>query len=254
MNRLSNILLCVVLLGAELAKAEGFSCDEKSAEIYLDNTYHRLQNLYGIHSDLSPQIVVHSENLRLPDSDKTDIFGFYDGKNRVLHVACKGEREGSLEVSVGHEATHYYLDQAFGHLPLWLSEGLATYMEVGNNLEDGATYKINKPRLKEFLDLLRHGRVPPLVDILTKNPFSNNPSQYYAAYWALVFSLMHHPDSNVQQQRRGLLLDLLNSPDRDLDSLNKKLLHGLVQDDASTLADWELGWRRQIWRLNSNGE
>lgn len=247
MNTLTRVVLFMTLLSALQAQAEVSSCSEKSAKTYLDNTYSRLQSLYGVHSVLPPQIVIHSENLRLSDSDKTDIFGFYDGKAKVLHVTCKAGSENSLEVSVGHEATHYYLGQVFGHLPLWLSEGLATYMEVGNNLEDGAAYKINKPRLKEFDDLLKHGRVPHLVDILTQNPYSNNPSQYYASYWALIFSLMHHPDSDVQQQRRRLLLDLLNDQNRDLETLNNRLIHGLVK---TTLADWELLWRRQIWDLN----
>lgn len=243
-------LLLVTLFCALQAQAEMTSCSEKSAQIHLDNTYHRLRNLYGIPPVLPPQIVVHSEKIKLSDSDKTDIFGYYDHKSKVLHVSCKAGNENSLEVSVGHEATHYYLAQVFGPLPLWLSEGLATYMEVGNTLEDGTVYKINKPRLKEFNGLLKHGRVPSLVDILTQNPYSSNPSLYYATYWALVFSLMHHPDSDVQEQRRGLLLDLLHDRDHKLETLNNRLIHGLVKDDISTLADWELHWRRQIWDLN----
>lgn len=244
------LLLGVMLLSAWQAHAEATSCNEKSAQTYLDNTYHRLQDLYGIPPTSPPQIVIHSENLTVSDRDKTAIFGYFDSKTKTLHVNCNAFNINSLDVSVGHEATHYYLDQAFGKLPLWLSEGLATYMEVGNNLDDGAAYKINKPRLKEFKELLKHGRVPALLEILNQNPYLNNPSQYYASYWALVFSLMHHPNNDLQQQRRRLLRDLLNDPDHDLKKLNHQLIYGLVKDETSTLGDWELAWRRQIWDLN----
>lgn len=250
MNTLTRLLLFIILLSTWQVHAEATSCTERSAQTHLDNAYHRLQNLYGIPAVSPPQIVIHRESLTVSDQDNTPIFGYYDKQSETLHVNCNAGSVNSLEVSVGHEATHYYLGQAFGKLPLWLSEGLASYMEVGNNLEDSAANKINRPRLKEFKGLLKHGRVPALVELLNQNPYSNNPSQYYASYWALVFSLMHHPDRDVQQERRGLLLDLLNAPDRDLGSLNKHLVLGLLKDAPSTLPDWELRWRRQIWDLN----
>lgn len=250
MNTRTCFLLCVILLSACQAHAQATSCSEKSAQTYLDNTFQRLHDLFGIPPVSAPKIIIHSENLTVSDSDKTAIFGYFDSKIKTLHVNCNTDSVNSLEVSIGHEATHYYLDQAFGKLPLWLSEGLATYMEVGNNLDDGAAYKINKPRLKEFKGLLKHGRVPPLLEILNQNPYLNNPSQYYASYWALVFSLMHHPDDLVKKQRRLLLVSLLNEPNHDHTKLNKQLIHELSKNEANTLGDWELVWRRQIWDLN----
>lgn len=250
MNTLIRLLIFIFLLNAWQVHAEATSCTEKSAQTYLDNTYQRLQDLYGIPPASAPQIVIHSENLTVSEKDKTAIFGYYDSKTKTLHVACNAGSVNSLEVSVGHEATHYYLDQAFGKLPLWLSEGLATYMEVGNNVEGSAANKMNQPRIKEFKGLLKHGRVPALVELLNQNPYSNNPSQYYASYWALIFSLMHHPSRDVQQQRRHLLLHLMNAPDRDLGTLNKQLIFGLLKNDTKSLPDWELAWRRQIWDLN----
>ena len=250
MNTLIRLLLFIILLSAWQVHAEATSCSEKSAQMHLDNTYQRLQDLYGIPAVSPPQIVIHNENLTVSDKDKTAIFGYFDSKTKTLHVNCNAGSVNSLEVSVGHEATHYYLDQAFGKLPLWLSEGLATYMEVGNNVEGSAANKMNRPRIKEFKGLLKHGRVPALVELLNQNPYSNNPSQYYASYWALVFSLMHHPNNDIQQQRRSLLLDLLNSPNRDLSTQNKQLIFGLLKNDTGTLGDWELAWRRQIWDLN----
>lgn len=250
MNTPIRLLLFIILLSTWQAHAEATSCTEKSAQSHLENTYHRLQDLFGVPAVSPPQIVIHSENLTVSDQDNTRIFGYFDSKTKTLHVACNPVSVNSLEASIGHEATHYYLDHAFGKLPMWLSEGLATYMEVGNNVEGSAANKMNRPRIKEFKGLLKHGRAPALVELLNQNPYSNNPSQYYASYWALVFSLMHHPDRYVQKQRRGLLLDLLNAPDRDLGTLNKQLILGLLKNDTNSLADWELAWRRQIWNLN----
>ncbi len=250
MIRLNRIVLCTALLCACDAQAEGSSCSENSAQIHLHNTYIRLQNLYGIPAISPPHIVIHNENLTVSDRDNTPIFGYYDGQTKTLHVACNSGSVNSLEVSIGHEATHYYLGQAFGKLPVWLNEGLASYMEVGNTLEDNAANKMNRPRIKEFKELLKHGRGPPFVELLNQPPQTTKLSQYYASYWALVFSLMHHPDGNVQQQRRGLLLDLLNDNDHAPAALNHRLIKGLLKDDTSSLADWELSWRRQIWNLN----
>lgn len=250
MNTRIRLLLFIILLSTWQAHAEATSCTEKSAQTHLENTYHRLQDLYGIPAVSPPQIVIHKENLTVSDQDKTPIFGYYDGQTKTLHVACNSGSVNSLEVSIGHEATHYYLGQVFGKLPVWLNEGLASYMEVGNTLEDKAANKMNRPRIKEFKELLKHGRVPPFVELLNNPQQPTKLSQYYASYWALVFSLMHHPDENVQQQRRGLLLDLLNDNDHAPAALNHRLIKGLLKDDTSSLADWELSWRRQIWDLN----
>lgn len=249
MKRLMHVLLLLALVQGGQALAEGQDCSDQAARTHLANTLKRLQEMYGIEAAPAPKVRIHSEKLNLSDSRNTPMFGYYHSQSETLHVACNANRNYNLEVSVSHEATHYYLRHAFGELPTWLSEGLATYMEVGNQQADKAEHKINLARLKEFTDLLKHGRVPPLASLLSQNPYRAIPSHYYAGYWALIFSLMHHPDQAIQQERRQLLLAILHNPDRDLLTLNKQLLQGLVKDSNLTLDDWELAWRRQIWDL-----
>jgi hypothetical protein len=233
-----------------LGHAQEAPCSPQAAEALWQTTHSRLHTLFGI-SVAQPQIVVYPGRGDLSVGDEPSTFGYYDRASQTLHVACQKHNADLLAVAVRHEATHHYLAQAFGRIPLWLDEGLASYMENEGGPQglDGL-HNVNTPRLREFVAMLKRSTVPTLRQLLTHNPFAHHASQYYAAYWALVFALMHHPDAATQQQRRVLLMDLLNeSRHDDPAAVNKRLIEGLLKASNTSLADWELRWRQQIWAL-----
>lgn len=243
LTQLPGYLLLVV---AGLARADG-GCDMQSAESIWQDTHRRLQARFGA-TVPAPRIILYPDTRDLPDGNDLAIFGYYEREGQVLHVACRNGDDDWLDVALRHEASHHYLSQAFGPLPTWLNEGISLYMEVADEGEGKVAGHVNKQRLKEFIQMLKWGKAPPLMRLLTRDPDSHNASQYYAAYWALFYALMHHPDDSIQQQRRQLLQELLTDSHHEPAALRQHLINGLQRENAS-LADWELLWRRQIWDL-----
>lgn len=235
-----------MLVGIDVGHAE-VRCDLLSAELIWQDTHRSLHVLFGA-SIPAPRFVLYADRHDLPDNDELATFGHYDREARVLHVACQDGNADVFEMALRHEATHHYLLQAFGALPTWLNEGIATYMEAGGGNQGATADYVNKRRLKEFVEMLKWSKVPPLGRLLAWHPDSSRASQYYAAYWALVYALMHHPEGEIQQQRRQLLWELLHDSRQGPEALRHHLADGLLKENPS-LADWELRWRRQIWDL-----
>lgn len=104
-------------------------------------------------------------------------------------------------------------------------------------------------RLNEFKALLKWGIAPSLHQMLNQDPYEHGPSQYYAAYWALTFALLHHPDEGIQRKRRQLLFEQLGVANRAPSLMDQILINGLLEE-APNIEDWELRWRRQIWALH----
>ena len=251
MITLVRLLLWLLLFGSSVVRAEA-TCDRQTADAIWQATHSRLQALLG-ETVPAPQMLLYPDIRDLPEADDKALFGYYDGEGQVLHVACQNGGTDLLAVALRHEATHHYLIQAFAPLPRWLHEGIATYMEAWDTYTGAAAFHINKPRLNEFVQMLQRGKAPSLQRLLAQETGSHNASQDYAAYWALIYALIHHPDAGIQQQRRQLLRELLIEPPSDPLALRQRLIDGLLRESPS-LADWELRWRRQIWDLRQWSE
>ena len=200
-----------------------------------------------------------------------------------------------------HEGVHQFLDQTMSFnlpsearrylppekhkllsLPLWLNEGLATYMESSivneNQIDVG---RINRGRLKHLQKLIRRGRHPSLREVLSKRygePFSADD---YAVSWGIVYALRHMPDDiDKQTDRRERLKRYLeaskdafydnpdkefmrdfipnNSPLKDLDYQwyayvsNQSLVffERIIVEEDTSLEEWEKEWAKQISKLN----
>ena len=72
-----------------------------------------------------------------------------------------------------HEGWHQYTQQTFKHqLPIWLEEGVATYME-GYRTNDGeATFQpsANRERRDALRSAVRSGQLIPLKELLSRTP------------------------------------------------------------------------------------
>lgn len=123
--------------------------------------------------------------------------------NPAIHVACLGDETGHPYRTLLHEGTHQFMHLGAGFrvpgrpaaprlaLPLWLSEGLASYYEAAfvtpDLLQPG---RPDAARLAELQQALRTGRAPPLATLFDKrygDPFS---SLDYAAAWGVIYVLM----------------------------------------------------------------
>ncbi len=246
MNPLRLCLCCLWAVVATTVQAEEL-CSVKNAEAVWDSSYLSLHGFFGVPLE-PPAIVFLPGSSKLQSVGEVTTFGYYNRNSKTLHILCDEKSAKWLEIAVRHEATHYYLDHAFGPLPIWLNEGLATYMEAGTFDDAHRHHNINRPRLQEFIGMLKWNKVPPLLAILSLDPYSKTASEYYAAYWALLFALIHDEDEALQKQRREWLKGLLKDAERDPEAINRQLISAL-QKESPNLADWELRWHRALWDL-----
>ena len=104
----------------------------------------------------------------------------------AIHLPYTKDLRGHPSRTLLHEGTHQFVDQAVRFLvppvarstlspakhtlvsvPLWLNEGLATYMESAAVTEDGFEIgRINRTRLVHLQKLIRTRKCPPLRKVL----------------------------------------------------------------------------------------
>ena len=104
----------------------------------------------------------------------------------------------SLVATLVHEATHQMafnggLHRRLAPIPLWLSEGVATYFEtpdLGSERGWKGIGNVNAPRLERFLATYRPGELERIVR--ADEPFRrpDEAVDCYARAWALTFFLM----------------------------------------------------------------
>ena len=132
---------------------------------------------------------------------------FTDLEKREIHICLEGVDRRKATTLLLHECTHGFLHvqtavpppTAWGErvpagalptVPLWLHEGLAAYMEVG---ELGPTGLVNRGfnlgRWRELDHLIRGGRNPSLRQLLAMPPSVHLTSAGYAAAWGVVYAL-----------------------------------------------------------------
>ncbi len=114
-----------------------------------------------------------------------------------LEILSSPEASGMVSTLV-HEATHQMafnggLHQRLAPVPLWLSEGVATYFEtpdLGSDRGWKGIGNVNAPRLERFLKVYRAGTLEPIVR--SDEPF-RQPEEALDAYsraWAVTFFLI----------------------------------------------------------------
>jgi hypothetical protein len=129
---------------------------------------------------------------------------YYIGRSDTLAIAA-------------HEGWHQYSQRTLGNqIPLWLEEGIATYMEGYLSYPDGV------PRFRPWANLERYhtlrraaraDRLIPLSELLRRTPQSFLADSktrllvYYAQVWALVHFLAEGEDGRYREALRQVLVD-----------------------------------------------
>lgn len=114
-----------------------------------------------------------------------------------LEILARPEASG-LVATLVHEATHQMsfnctMHRRLAPVPLWVSEGIATYFETPDLASQRGWRGIgmvNKPRLEKFLATQRGGALEPIVS--GDEPFrrADDAIEAYARAWALTYFLI----------------------------------------------------------------
>lgn len=181
-----------------------------------------------------------------------NVIGSYSLASRKIRVSCSDGATQVFAATVRHESTHYFLHVRISRIPRWLDEGLATTMEAGSLKKGAPADHVNEPRLRQFVDMLEFGMVPRLADVIDGSPLALTPSQDYATYWSLVFTLLYNANPAVQERRRALLRRLLaaaaegrRNPDRAVG----RVFLDYISRDGRDPHEWAMRWHREIWAL-----
>ncbi len=134
-----------------------------------------------------------------------------------------------------HEGWHQYAQRTLRErLPIWLEEGIATFME--GHKWDGAEPAFLPWANVERFDQLRKahaaGRLLALPDLLAASPLEAGPGadaliDYYAQVWALVHFLIEAEEGAYRPALRAILDDAADG------RLNRTLLVRLGRADAA---------------------
>jgi len=170
--------------------------------------------------------------------------------------------------------------QSFLSLPLWLNEGLATYVESAVVYDDHIELgNVNRERLVHLQTLIRRGKCPALQNVIRRAYGETFTAPDYAVAWGIVYSLRHAPVPDQQADRRTRLQHYLaaakhafytdptveftqefltngtpvqNFDRRWAEHIAKRSLQAferIIVGRENTLADWERDWTTRICQL-----
>ncbi|MCA9054398.1 MAG: DUF1570 domain-containing protein [Planctomycetaceae bacterium] len=97
-------------------------------------------------------------------------------------------------VDLRHEYTHGLLHAAVGHVPLWIDEGIAEYMEVGSD-EIG---NVNREHLGRLAQTASQGWRPDLKRLERLEEVGEMSREDYHEAWAWVHYLLHQAPGGQQ--------------------------------------------------------
>jgi Protein of unknown function (DUF1570) len=245
------LLVTMLVLPAQASAAE--TCTAARALTLWRATASRLHDLMGEPIPPPPRILIFREAQDLPRREPgLAVIGSYSWKSRKIRVSCTNGAASVFDTTVRHESTHYFLHRWIKRIPRWLDEGLATTMEAGSLTKGALADHLNEPRLRQYVDMLKFGIVPRLADVMDGKPLALTPSQEYATYWSLVFTLLYNAHPKVEERRRLLLRHLLataadsrGNPDRAVE----RVFFDYIGRDGRDPHDWEMRWHREIWAL-----
>jgi hypothetical protein len=213
----------------------------------------------------------------------------------AIHLPYIRDLKVHPSVTLLHEGVHQFVDRtlrfrvpvparsilptnkhALVGVPLWLNEGLASYMESAVKKEEELDIgQINRKRLIHLQKLIRAKKAPPLRRVLSQPYGATFVIQDYAVSWGIVYALRHsqgQPDSRkrltryVEACRQAFytdsgkfMSDFLPDmrPVGGFDQLwaayvarrSLEAFEEIIVEEGSNLDAWEEDWRAYILSL-----
>lgn len=195
--------------------------------------------------------------------------GFFavNGGDKAIHVAyTKTYGLTQPTHTLLHEGAHQFVHMAFGFpvppqfedyfvkglenlpsVPLWLNEGIATYMENsyydGDNLVVG---EININRLRQLQAEMRENRYVTLDRLFKQHDAAKFTPSHYASAWGIVYWFRHDADPDKRTMKRRILKNYMRECRRGfMDDPMKEFEKFLVDDFAPK-------WRAYIARASQD--
>jgi hypothetical protein len=139
------------------------------------------------------------------------------GTSVLYYIDRWGYPRDTLAIAA-HEGWHQYTQQTFKHqLPIWLEEGVATYMEGYRVDPEDNSRPIFDPvrnyeRLSTLRDAVRSDRLIPLQSLMTRSPqsFLNESKDLLLVYYAQVWALTRFLADGENGRYNPGLMEILN--------------------------------------------
>lgn len=143
--------------------------------------------------------------------------GFTTRGTSVLYYIDRWGYPSDTFAIAAHEGWHQYTQQTFKQqLPIWLEEGIATYMEGYRRGHDDTPEfhpAANHERWRTLREAVRREQLIPLSELLTRSPQSFLSTSkdallvYYAQVWALTRFLAEGDDGRYRPALAQVLAD-----------------------------------------------
>ncbi|HWR97020.1 MAG TPA: hypothetical protein VN317_01215 [Candidatus Methanoperedens sp.] len=147
-------------------------------------------------------------------------------------TVAKSAQPGETERALRHELTHYLLASHYRHLPRWIDEGLAQYLEVDPSRPRG-----------DKRELFVGQRVPTtasaLTELISRVPRGPLAREQYLLSWALASFLME--DDSQGRDRVKEYLSATAAADKALDRFEASF---------GSLAEQRPAWESFLSRMN----
>jgi hypothetical protein len=140
------------------------------------------------------------------------------GRSILYYIDRRGMSD-TLAITA-HEGWHQYTQTTFDQaLPVWLEEGVATYMEGYVTRSDGApTFRPweNRERYGALREAVRRDRMIPLTEIISRKPQAfletgrRSLLTYYAQVWALTHFLAVGEGGKYREGLEAVIADAAN--------------------------------------------
>lgn len=166
---------------------------------------------YTLTNQYARQLIQNSQSI-------SNLGGYYSHGLRQI-VTWRQRDPTDLGNTLLHEVSHAILHAQYRRLPVWLSEGSATYFAYPRHVQDDRDVGSLQYRWAKLNALLRSGQLPALRTLLN---FSDadwariDPVVSYSTAWSLFQLMMSNPTR--QDRMREYLQTLQSRRRRDIDS------------------------------------
>ncbi len=156
------------------------------------------------------------------------------GRSVLYYIDHRGRTRDTFAI-LAHEGWHQYAQTTFRRqLPVWLEEGIATYMEGYLTDPDGRVEFrpwANRERYRTLRHAVRTETLIGLDEVITRTPqsFLEVSKDQLLVYYSQVWALVHFLHEGLGEQYRPRLIQLLTEAARGRVAANRSTLNGTTE-------------------------